>query len=198
MATTRKTTTRKTTATTAKAQEATVETVEAVQEQPDVKETPVVEIARKKRVEIDRNDLVLVRSAVKGDLIYISKRSSDRFEFNEFGATDYITMGELITMKSTQPRFLKEAWLVIDDEDAIEFLGLTDLYETIFEIGDLEKFFSKSDTEMEKLLTNMPTGYKNTLATKAREMIESGELDSNKKIKLLEDKLDVDLKIFEK
>lgn len=197
MATAKKTTARKTT-TKAKTQEEVVDAVETTEAQPEVKEAPVIAPARKKRVEIDRNELIPVRSAIHGDLIYISKRSADRFEWNEFGAIEFVTMGELITMKSTQPRFLREAWLIVDDEDAIEFLGLTDLYETIFEIGDLDKFFNKSDRDMEALLDKMPKGYKQTLATKARELIENGELDSNRKIRLLEDKLDVDLKIFEK
>lgn len=197
--TTKKTTTRKTTArkTTTKAKEVEKQEVEAVQEE-EVEKTPAKTTARKRKVEIDRNELVPVRSARYGNLVYISKRSADRFEWAEYGDVEYVSVGELITMKSTQPRFLRDAWVIIDDEEAVEFLGLSDMYEDLFEIGDLDEFLDKPYNEMEKLLDIMPKGYKDALANKARQLIEQEQLDSNRVIRLLEEKLEVDLKIFEK
>jgi DNA primase large subunit len=100
-------------------------------------------------------------------------------------------------MKSTQPRFLNEGWLIVDDEEAIEQLGLTTMYGNIFEIDNMSDFFAKDESEIQRILSNMPRGFKNSIATFAREHIEAGKLDSNRKIKLLEQLLDVDLKIFE-
>ena len=164
-----------------------VETVETVEQAP---------ARARKRMDINRDDLILCRSA-RNNLIYISKRTSEKFEWAEFGDVQYITMGELISMKSTQPRMLKEGWLIVDDEEAIEQLGLAQMYGNIFEIEDMDDFFAQSEQETERILSNMPRGFKNSIATFARERIESGTLDSNRKIKLLEQLLDVDLKIFE-
>lgn len=183
----------KKTTTTQKAKEKAtpVEPVETVNE--TVEPTPA---RARKRMDINRDDLILCRSA-RTNLIYISSRTSDKFEWAEYGDVQYITMGELISMKSTQPRFLKEGWLIVDDEEAIEQLGLSAMYGNIFEIDDMDSFFAKSEDEIERILSNMPRGFKNSLASFARERIESGKLDSNRKIKLLEQLLDVDLKIFE-
>ncbi len=198
MAVTRKATTRKTTATT-KAKATPVETTEVeVQEDKTVTvvEAPQPETRAKKRLEINRDDLIECRSAVN-NLIYVSKRTSEKFEWKEFGDVQYITLGELIAMKSTQPRMLKEGWLIVDDEEAIEQLGLAKMYGNLFEIDDIDEFFKLDEREMKRILTNMPRGFKNSLGNFARERIQSGVIDSNRKIKLLEELLDVDLKIFE-
>lgn len=166
------------------------EVVEPVVEQPTTPARP------KKRVEINRDDLIVCRTT-QTNLVYISKRTSEKFEWAEFGDVQYITLGELISMKSTQPRFLKEGWLIVDDEEAIEQLGLAKMYGNIFEIDDIAEFLEKDEYEIERILTNMPRGFKNSIAQFAREKVESGELDSRGKIKLLERLLDVDLKIFE-
>ena len=200
MAVTRKTTARKTTATT-KAKATPVESTE-VEVQEEVKavvaEAPKTkpETRVKKRLEINRDDLIECRSAVS-NLVYVSKRTSEKFEWKEYGDVNYITLGELITMKSTQPRMLKEGWLIVDDEEAIEQLGLAKMYGNLFEIDDIDEFFALSEKEIKRILTNMPRGFKNSLGNFARERIQSGVIDSNRKIKLLEELLDVDLKIFE-
>ena len=192
MAVTRKTTSRKTTAT---AKEKVAPVLEEKQETVEVEAPKPVERA-KKRLEINRDDLIECRSAVS-NLVYVSKRTSEKFEWKEYGDVQYITLGELITMKSTQPRMLKEGWLIVDDEEAIEQLGLAKMYGNLFEIDDIDEFFDLSEREIKRILTNMPRGFKKSLATFARERIQSGDLDSNRKIKLLEELLDVDLKIFE-
>ena len=192
MAVTKTTTTRKTAKTKTNAKTKPVETVETVEEVVEQK----APARPKKRLEINRDELIVCRSATE-NLVYISKRTGEKFEWAEFGDVQYITLGELITMKSTQPRFLKEGWLIIDDEEAIEQLGLAKMYGNIFEIEDMAEFLEKDPYEMERILKNMPRGFKNSIAQFAREQVESGELDSNRKIKLLEQLLDVDLKIFE-
>ena len=191
MAVTRKTTSRKTTTKATTPVEA-VETVvqETVVEQP----TPIAK--PKKKLEINRDELIPCRSAVNS-LVYVSKRTSEKFEWAEFGDVQYITLGELITMKSTQPRMLKEGWLIVDDEEAIEQLGLAKMYGNLFEIDDIDEFFDLPENEIKRILTNMPRGFKVSLGNFARERVESGTLDSNRKIKLLEELLDIDLKIFE-
>lgn len=181
----------------AKAKATPVEKVETVETAKAVETVEEKKPARpKKRLEINRDDLIECRSATT-NLVYISKRTSEKFEWADFGDVQYITLGELISMKSTQPRFLKEGWLIVDDEEAIEQLGLAKMYGNIFEIDDMASFLENDEYEIERILKNMPRGFKNSIAQFAREQVESGELDSNRKIKLLEQLLDVDLKIFE-
>lgn len=169
-------------------------------------ETPVEEIVevvdkgtkpqRTKKVEIDRNELVPCRNVTDGQLIYKSRKTGLTTIWMNYGDTEYLDVGELLTMKASQPRFLNEVWLVIDDDDVVEFLGLKHIYKNLVDIDDIDSFFKKSPAEIEQALTKLPKGLKDTIATRAKKLIESGDLYDNRKISILEEKLNVGLKIF--
>lgn len=185
---TKKTTTKK--QTTKKAVESTEEVVEAQEEK--VAETP----KRKQKVEIDRNELVLCRNVTDGQLIYKSRKTGLTTIWMNYGDVEYLDVGELLTMKASQPKFLTDVWLAIDDEEIVEFLGLKHIYKNLADIEDIDTFFSKSPTEIREIAIKLPKGLKETVGTRARKLIESGELYDNRKISILEETLKIDLKLF--
>lgn len=193
--TTKKPTTRKrTNSTTKKVEpkkevESTIEEVEATPAKPQ----------RQKRKEIDRNELIACRSSVNGRLIYISPRSKEKFIWDDFGAVEYVEMGELMTMKSSHPKFLKDVQLIIDDEEAAEYLGMTKIYDEMAQLDDLDDlddFFDKEPDEIAELLPKLPEGLKKAVGTRARALVEEGLLDRISKIRLIEQELGVDLQLF--
>lgn len=153
---------------------------------------------RKKKIEIDRNEMIACRSTTGGKLIYISSRSGDKYIWRDYGAVEYIDMGELLTMKSSQPTFLENVRFVVDDEEAATFLGLDRVYENMIQLDDIKSLFDKPATELGDILSKLPAGLKATVASKAREALENGSLDSRSVIKTIEDKLDVSLQVFDK
>lgn len=195
--TTKPATRRRTTKTTQPKKEAEPK-VEATQEAPVEQAEEKVESKpkRQKRVEIDRNEMIATRSSVNGLLIYISPRSKEKYTWDDFGSVEYMEMGELMTMKSSSPKFLKDAQLIIDDEEAAEYLGLTKVYENLIDLDDLNDFFDKSTDEIAKVLPKLPEGLKRAIATRARALAEDGTLDSLGKIKIIEQELDVDIQMF--
>lgn len=172
-----------------------VETAEAPKEKtPDVvTEKPVV---RQKRKEIDRNELIACRSTTNGRLIYRSPRSNEKFTWSEFGSVEYIEMGELLTMKSSYPKFLNDVQLVIDDEEAAEYLGLNKIYDEMLQVDDLDSLFDKTNDELAVILPKLPNGLKKAVSSRARALVEEDALDSISKIKLIEQELGVDLQLF--
>lgn len=164
-----------------------------------VEAVEVVETApqRARRVvNIDLNDYIPCRST-QTNLIYKSNRTGEKIVWSEFGDVQEITFGELKTMKATYGRFFSQGWLIVEDEEAINHLGLGRTYGNMLEVEDLDEFFGASEDEMERILQNVPQGFKKSLAVFARERIQDGRLDSNRKIKLLEELLQVELKMFE-
>ena len=166
--------------------------VEVVEEVVEVVEKPV----RATRKQIDANALIPCRSTTHGGLTYISKRTGERVVWDDYDDVQDITMGELKNLYASSPAFINDVMFVIDDEEAVEALNLTRLYDTIFDIGNLEDFFDKEYNELESLLEKLPKGLKKTVASKAGEMVKNGTLDSRAKIKLVEEKLKVDLQIL--
>lgn len=173
-----------------KVEEKAVKVVETVEETVPQKRT--------KRAEIDRNEMIPCRSATDGKLLYISDRTRARFVWANFGVTQYVEMGELLDMRASHPKFLDDVRLIVEDEDAVEYLGLTAKYESLDGFDDLDKFFDKTADELAEMVPKLPKGIKDSLASRARKLIEQGTLDSNNKIRILEESLKVDLKLFEK
>jgi len=145
----------------------------------------------KKKVELD--DLVACRNLTSGRLVYISKKTGFEAVWSEYGDVEYLPVSELLTMKSSQPKFLKDPWMFIDDEDVADYLGLTKLYETIIPVDELEDFFELSANEARQILPKIPKGTKTLLSERARQGIQDGSLNNLQLIKLLEQELQIDL-----
>jgi hypothetical protein len=68
----------------------------------------------------------------------------------------------------------------------LEYLRVGKFYENALTEDDFESIFERSDSELTDIISKLSTGQKNTLTNKAKEMIDSKEIDSLKKIEALE------------
>ena len=137
-----------------------------------------------------------MRSVTYGGLTYISTKTRMTYRWNDYGSIVDVEFGELRNMLASNPRFLHEPYMIVEDDEAAEALRLTEIYSKMAMIDNLQDSFKKPFNEIEKILRNLPQGMKDTVASKARQMIENGKLDSLRIIKLIEKELNVDLQIF--
>lgn len=162
----------------------------------DKKEEVESTAKRKVRVKVDHSAMIPCRSTIVGDLIYISDRTNAKYVWEDFGTTLWLEMRDLLDMNGSQRKYLHDGYIIVDDGEAAENLGLTKMYNEIAHIDDLDVLFDKDPQELENTVNKLPKGMKKTLATKARELIEEGNLDSISKIKALEASLRVELAEF--
>ena len=148
---------------------------------------------KKVRKELDRNMMVECRSVRYGTLTYVSKKTLGETNWNEFGDVEYLDLAELLTMKGSQPRFLTDPWIIIEDEDVVEFLGLKSVYEKIVSPENIAELFYQSPEELEETLVKAPRGTKDLIADKAREMVANEQLYDTRIIKVLNKVLNIDL-----
>lgn len=173
----------------------TVDTVEATNTVETTAPSPTP--ARAKKVEIDRNEMVTVRSATDGDLIYVSNRTKSKYIWEGYNSELQIDMGELQDMKGSRGKFLTDCHLIIDDEEAAEALGLSKIYQDLIGLEDLEEFIlNTQNNDLETILPKLPKALKASIGTVARKLVEEDTLDTRNKIKLIEAKLGVDLQLF--
>jgi hypothetical protein len=164
-------------------------TKEVIQEEVvEVVEKPV----KKKRI-IERDEVVACRNLTSGKLIYISKKTGLETVWSVYGDEEYLEVGELLTMRSSQPKFLKNPWLLIDDEEVVEYLGLKSIYDTILPVDELDSLFDLTVNEVRNILPKLPKGLRDLLAEKARQGIQDGTLNNLQVIRLLEQELKLDL-----
>lgn len=177
---------------TKKAETKVEETVEVKEEVVEETKTP----RRKKTTQIELNEMICLRSVTKGGLTYISPKTGMEVTWDDYNTEEYIEYGEILTMKSSKPRFLTEPFVVIDDVEVAEKLGYQKMYDEMLDVDNLDSFYKSTIEEMEEQLEKSPKGIKRLIGDKAREQIKDGELVDIRKIKLLEDELKIELSVL--
>lgn len=166
------------------------ELIEEVEEaEEEIVEDALTEIKKepiKKRKELDRNMLVPVVSFVVGTLIYKSDRTGAMYVFKEFGAYDEIELFELQAMRSAYPKFLMQPWLIILDDEVVEYLKLTELYSKIVKPDQLDRFLKLRPDKMKSILENAPRGFVDTVLAKVQILIKENKFDSIERIRVIE------------
>lgn len=153
----------------------------------ETKEKPI-------KKKINKDEMIECKNITNGTLVYASRKTGAEYHLEGFGAVEWFSVDELITMKSSMGKILTEPWLAIMDDDVIDYLGLRHVYDKIIvPIDNLGVIFNKSVKELTKILDIAPNGIKTLIASKAKEMVENNQLDSIAKIKLIEEKLGIEL-----
>jgi hypothetical protein len=118
---------------------------------------------------------ITVRS-VAGVVSFKSPKTNTRYKWVDIGDEEVLTIDEILTMDSTSRRFLNTPWLMIDDKDVIEGLGLTDLYNTIEKIENVDELLDMTVGEIEELVNKTPNDYKRNLSGVIFQKVNGGEL----------------------
>lgn len=151
--------------------------------------SPSTSPKRRAKVALPLDTLICCVSGVAdGILRYESTRLNGcTFEWQKFGDEQYIELSELQALRNVYPSFFEKNWLLIDDKEALEFLHVEQCYKYIYNVDDFYKVFSYTPDQIRHIVPQLSEGLKHSIAHIAVQMIASGELDSNARIKALED-----------
>lgn len=151
---------------------------------------------------IPLDTVVPVICNVVGGAIYESQRFKGYpIHWDSYGSVEYIELSELVSMRNTSRRFFEDNWIVLGDtedytaEQLYDFLKVSNLYKNIYTPENINDIFKLDPNDIIKKVSNLSKGMKSTIATKAKEMIDAKELDSNNKIEALETALNVKFSI---
>lgn len=143
--------------------------------------------------DIDVHQYVTVRNGFQGKLVYISQKTGEHFVWDGYGTEQEMELLELRNAKNTAKKFFENNWFMFDEGWVIDYLGLNRYYKHAVKIEDFDKIFERSPADIKKVIRTMTAGQKKSVAYRARTMIASGAIDSNKVINALEEALEVDL-----
>jgi hypothetical protein len=152
----------------------------------------------KKVKKLDDSTMVTVIGNFAGDLFYRSPRTQDEWRW-AFGDEDDMSIRELKTMKSSHRRFFEDKWITFAEheaDDVIKHLKLEKYYnEGISNQDDWDSIFELSVDELSDIIETATPNEKSLIINLAREKFEDGELVNTHIIKLIEEKLQVDIDI---
>jgi hypothetical protein len=145
--------------------------------------------------DIDKYKPIPIMNVTNGQLIYISKKTGVEISFSDFGDIEYIDYQELLTMRSSQRRFIDEPFILILDDEVVNHLGLTKQYENMKFIkdGSIDHIFRLNQEEFEEILEKAPKGIKHSIITRARVLYETGELYDIRKIRYLNERFNAEI-----
>lgn len=162
-------------------------------EQEDAKALEVAEQTKATRVvatksAIKDTEQIVVMNGLTGALIYHSDRSNKVWEFTTFGQQETIDFAELKTIRNRYPRYFKEGWLIVLDEQVQKEFGLTEMYKNIITPENEDDIFEMGVEELDKFIDALPDGMKTSFINKAQQKYADGTIDSHKVIKFIEEK----------
>ena len=160
-----------------------------------------------KQVTISEDTLVKVKSGFYGLLHYKNLVTGEKITWEHQGDVQILPIRELRTMRSQQPGFFKNQWLIIagvaegerskaTPADICRHLAITEYYKNFIDPTNFDEACDWSETEIPERIALMTTGAKENLIIALNQFIKEGRLDSIRKIKAFEKALDCDLKWF--
>lgn len=156
---------------------------------------PVSETKPAKKKSYGLHEMINCRSVTVGELICASKKTKDMFyNWTNYGDVTPIEYQDLLAMKSIRSGFVMNPQFIIEDDELAQEWGLTDLYNSFFELDDPETLFEMDEDELRQKLRHAPESFKTAIIDIAGQYIKNGRLDSVRTIKLLDSELGTSLK----
>jgi hypothetical protein len=147
----------------------------------------------KKVTQVDKDKLIPIMNITAHSLIYLSKRTGAEWNWEQYGDIEYMEMAELLTMRNAHRRFLDEPFILIMDDDAVNYLGLEKMYEKMISPDNIDKVFKMKMDNFKEVINSSPKGIQILIANRAKQLIDNGELDSMAKINFINEIFNTDL-----
>lgn len=157
-------------------------------------QTPKPKPTKKKEVKL--NDTVMVSSGVYGSLLYVSHRTGERIQWDNFGDTSPMTVQELINMRNSQRAFFENQWVFIEGdnaEDVIKYLNIGNYYRDIKSIEDIDIILQTPPEEFAGVVARFNAGTKDNIARRAKALVDDGVIRDINMIRAIEQGLNVSL-----
>lgn len=160
------------------------EVVEEVIEEPIEKSEPIVP---PKKV-FEQSDGVACRSVVSGKLYVEGIKTGMIYPFMDYGDVTEIEYRDLVAAVRSKDKSVYEPRFIVEDRDFIaEYPALDEFYSSRFKTRDIKKILNMPINEMTEAISTLPNGAKESLKSLAVQQVSDGTLDSNKKIKALDE-----------
>lgn len=146
------------------------------------------------RETLDPNTIVTVVNGFPGTLVYKDGRTGERVVWDNFGDEQEITFAELRNAKASNKRFFIDNWFMFPYEpEVIYALGVEQYYKNTVSVDEIDNLFSLQAAKLEKELKNLNRGQRKVVAHRAKQLFESGDIDSLKVMATIEKCLGIKL-----
>ena len=167
-----------------KAVDETEEIIEEVKQMPEKRQ-------------FDSNDGIPCRSVTYGKLFVSGTKTGMVYTFSDYDDETDIEYRDLVALIRSKDKAIYKPRIIVMDEDFIaEYPTLKKFYDDHFAVKNLKEILDMSDYEMRDAISKLPRGAVDTLKSMAVNQIVSGEIDSIRKIKALDEAFGTNLSLL--
>ncbi|WP_415408904.1 hypothetical protein [Staphylococcus agnetis] len=176
-----------------KNEEVEVEEVKTTPKKPTTrKTTPTKRTTKTARPKVDLSKEVLVINMAQASLTYAAKKGNGYLDLGEYLDSDYMTIEDLQVMKNSARSIFEKGWLFVDDEEAVEYLGIQKFMDKIVLPEELDNIFNMDPSDLKNELKNFSSSIKENIYQAMKKRYEQGELSNAHTIRAIEDSLNID------
>ena len=162
--------------------------VEEVLSEEPIEEVEISEPTVPPTKVFEQSDGVPCRSVVSGKLYVEGIKTGMIYPFMDYGDVTEIEYRDLVAAVRSKDKSVYEPRFIIEDKDFIaEYPALDEYYSSRFKTRDIKKILKMPIDEMIEAISTLPNGAKESLKSLAVQQVADGTLDSNKKIKALDE-----------
>lgn len=157
-----------------------------------VTEDDVVNTNDSKKVSFSDHDYILCHSIIAGGL-HINCRSGNFYYFKKYGSEQEIEYRDLVELIRKHSDHIFVPRIIIDDPDFVDQMPMVkNFYDSMYTVNDLREIIGLPEDDLRKAVAGMPNEIKSTMKSLAATMIDTGEIDSIKRVHLLTEVFDTD------
>ncbi len=158
-------------------------------------ENEVVEKPKKKV--FDQSEGIRCRSVVQGGLHMEGLKTQMLYTWEDYGDISEVEYRDLAAAARTKSKFVYNPWFIIEDEDFLaEFPQIKKFYDDSHSVKELKEILQMPVDRMVKTINELPSSVIETLKSIAAKQVSTGQIDSVRKIKALDEIFGTDLNLI--
>lgn len=169
--------------------------VEPVEETKAGKRLTRRKVKNDKLINLDRNRTVPVVSVSNFTIGYRTRETNEFITWNHYGEEHELKISEVINMMGKSDKYLKQPWLIVDDEEFVEAMNLGELYDLVFDLEDLDAFFKQPTRKIKEQLDKLSVSMRSDVLNRAISMIYNGEINNLQVVGFLKREYKIDVNI---
>ena len=143
------------------------------------------------------NDGIRCRSVTHGILFVDGLATNMKYTFVDYDYETEITYRDLVALVVARNKAIYNPRIIIMDEDFIaEYPALGKFYKEHFATKNIKEILDMPDYQMKEAISKLPKGAIESLKSIAVNMIVSGEIDSIRRIRSLDEAFGTDLSLL--
>lgn len=145
----------------------------------------------------DPNEGIPCRSVTHGKLFVNGVKTGMKYVFYDYDDVSDIEYRDLVGLIRSRDKAVYNPRFIIMDEDFIaEYPTLKKFYDEHFSVRNIKDILALPDYQMKEEISKLPKGAVDSLKSIAVNQIVSGEIDSVRKIKALDEAFGTDLSLL--